>query len=143
MNQFENTQVPKYPIRMVAKKLNLSSHTLRMYERAGLLLPYKKETRHRLYSDEDVRRVEFIMKAIREDKLNIEGVRRLMALLPCWDIKPCSQKRRDKCLAVQEYKHPCWMLGETLGPQKTRECRNCRVYYQSIENIFQLKTYMK
>ncbi len=41
---------PIYPIRTAAKLLNISVHTLRMYEKENLILPFKKSTSHRLYS---------------------------------------------------------------------------------------------
>jgi hypothetical protein len=33
---------PLFPIRTAAKLLNISVHTLRMYEKEGLIIPFKK-----------------------------------------------------------------------------------------------------
>ena len=143
MSQTAPNSIPQHPIRKVAKKLDISNPTLHMYERAGLLFPYKKESKHRLYSDEDIRRVEFIVKAIREDGLNLEGLRRLMALLPCWNLKPCTFVDHESCPVLYEYKNPCWMIEKTLCQQDERDCRTCSVYRQSIQKIKQLKEYMK
>ncbi|UCE19336.1 MAG: MerR family transcriptional regulator [Gemmatimonadota bacterium] len=142
MKQQLNARTPRYPIRDVAKRFDLSNATLRKYERAGLLIPFRKTSQHRLFSEEDIRRVDFIVKAIREDGLNLEGVRRLMALLPCWELKPCTIKNKENCPAFHEYKNPCWMIEETLCPHNSRDCRNCQVYRQSIENVKYLKEYM-
>jgi MerR family transcriptional regulator/heat shock protein HspR len=35
---------PIFPISTAAKLLNISVHTLRMYEREGLFIPYKKDS---------------------------------------------------------------------------------------------------
>ena len=49
---------PIYPIRIAAKLLNISVHTLRMYEKEDLILPYKKSSSHRLYSINDIDRIQ-------------------------------------------------------------------------------------
>ena len=49
---------PLYPIGTAARMLNVSVHTLRLYEREGLILPHRKDTGHRLYSNADIERVQ-------------------------------------------------------------------------------------
>ena len=66
---------PIYPIRTAAKLLNISVHTLRMYEKENLILPFKKSTNHRLYSKSDIERIECIRNAIKEDKISINGIK--------------------------------------------------------------------
>ena len=46
-----NPNSPKYTISSAATLLGISVHTLRMYEREGLIIPFKKESGQRLYSD--------------------------------------------------------------------------------------------
>ncbi|MGB9664543.1 MAG: MerR family transcriptional regulator [Ignavibacteria bacterium] len=58
---------PKYKISEAAKILGISVHTLRMYEREGLIIPYKKSTKQRVYSDEDIDRLKCIRNAINEE----------------------------------------------------------------------------
>ena len=41
---------PKYTISNAAKLAGISIHTLRMYEREGLIIPFKKTSNQRLYS---------------------------------------------------------------------------------------------
>ena len=64
---------PIYTISNAAKLLDISAHTLRMYEREGLLIPFRKNSNQRLYSDKDLERVKCIKNTINEDKINIEG----------------------------------------------------------------------
>jgi len=35
---------------------------------------------------------------MKKDGLNIAGIRTLLALVPCWAIRPCSDEEREKCL---------------------------------------------
>lgn len=50
-------------IQQAAAASGLSVHTLRYYERIGLIDPVpRQENRHRLYRDEDLRWIEFLLK---------------------------------------------------------------------------------
>jgi len=65
---------------------------------------------------------------IQELGLNIEGIRRMQALLPCWDLHPCGAQTRETCPAYQENTRPCWTIkGLHCAPQGN-ECRRCVVY---------------
>jgi MerR family transcriptional regulator/heat shock protein HspR len=48
--------------------------TLRLYEREGLLKPSRTEGNTRLYTDEDLERLEFILTLARELGVNIAGI---------------------------------------------------------------------
>ncbi len=67
---------PKYTISNAAKLAGISIHTVRMYKREGLIIPFKKTSNQRLYSDRDLERIHCIRHSINEDKINIEGIRR-------------------------------------------------------------------
>jgi MerR family transcriptional regulator/heat shock protein HspR len=71
---------PIFPIRTAAKLLKISVHTLRMYEREGLIIPFKKETSHRLYSKDDLARIECIRNAINQQKISINGIKTIYSL---------------------------------------------------------------
>ncbi len=72
-----NSNIPIFTISNAAKILGISVHTLRMYEREGLIIPFRKESNQRLYSNQDIERVKCIQKTINKDKINIEGIRRV------------------------------------------------------------------
>ena len=85
--------IPLYPISSAAKLLNISVHTLRMYEKNGLILPYKKESNHRLYSESDIDRLKCIRKAINQRKISINGIKTLYAMIPCWQVAMLKNER--------------------------------------------------
>ncbi|MCX7793817.1 MAG: MerR family transcriptional regulator [Thermodesulfovibrionales bacterium] len=68
-----NRQRPLYMIRIVSQMLNVHPQTLRLYEREGLVVP-KRLNRFRYYSDEDVERLNLILKLTRELGVNKAGV---------------------------------------------------------------------
>ena len=63
-----------YHISSVAKMYNIHPQTLRLYEREGLLAPSRSEGNTRLYSAEDLKRLELILNLIRDLGVNLAGV---------------------------------------------------------------------
>ena len=61
-------------ISAVAEMYEIHPQTLRLYEREGLLLPSRTEGNTRLYTDEDLERLEFILSLARELGVNIAGI---------------------------------------------------------------------
>ena len=61
-------------ISVVAKKYNIHPQTLRLYEREGLLKPSRTEGNTRLYSTQDLQRLETILSLTRELGVNLAGV---------------------------------------------------------------------
>jgi len=121
------TTEPVFPISTAAKLLNVSVHTLRMYEREGLLIPFKKTSKQRLYSKSDIERVECIRRTINEDKISINGIKTIFSLIPCWQIMGCSETT-DRCQAFNEHSKPCWSLKHEHNYCTARDCRECIVY---------------
>ena len=111
-----------------AAKVGLSVSALRKYERDGLLLFHRTETGRRLLSQADIKRIEVIQRLVKQLGLNMEGIRRLLAILPCWKLKPCSPEERDRCSAYLDSVEPCWMLRESECVRQAIDCRECNVY---------------
>ena len=63
-----------YMISAVAEQYEIHPQTLRLYEREGLLLPSRSEGNTRLYTDDDLERLEVILKLTRELGVNLAGV---------------------------------------------------------------------
>ena len=63
-----------YMISTVAEMYNLHPQTLRLYEREGLLKPSRTEGNTRLYTEEDLERLEFVLSLARELGVNIAGM---------------------------------------------------------------------
>lgn len=63
-----------YMISAVAEQYQIHPQTLRLYEREGLLAPSRSDGNTRLYTDEDLERLEVILKLTRELGVNLAGV---------------------------------------------------------------------
>jgi MerR family transcriptional regulator/heat shock protein HspR len=63
-----------YHISSVSRRYNIHPQTLRLYEREGLLKPSRSEGNTRLYSDQDLQRLELILNLIRDLGVNLAGV---------------------------------------------------------------------
>ena len=57
-------------ISAVAEQYQIHPQTLRLYEREGLLAPSRSDGNTRLYTDEDLERLEVILKLTREMGVN-------------------------------------------------------------------------
>jgi len=63
-----------YMISSVADLYQVHPQTLRLYERQGLLKPSRSDGNTRLYTDEDLRKLEIILTLTRELGVNLAGV---------------------------------------------------------------------
>ena len=63
-----------YMISSVAEQYRIHPQTLRLYEREGLLAPSRSEGNTRLYTDDDLERLEVILQLTRELGVNLAGV---------------------------------------------------------------------
>src|ERR1700722_6825190 len=63
-----------YMISAVAEIYKLHPQTLRLYERVGLLKPSRSQGNTRLYTDEDLERLEVILNLPRELGVNLAGI---------------------------------------------------------------------
>ena len=120
---------PVMSIGTLAEKVGLSDSAIRKYENACLIIAHRTPSGHRRFSHEDIDRIRNIQRMIQVLGVSIEGIRRLQALLPCWELLPCSPRKRKKCPAFQDNTRPCWMMkGLDCTPSHGNECRQCVVY---------------
>src|SRR6516165_10651843 len=63
-----------YMISSVAEQYEIHPQTLRLYEREGLLKPSRSDGNTRLYTDEDLERLEVILHLTRDLGVNLAGV---------------------------------------------------------------------
>lgn len=63
-----------YMISSVSEQFGIHPQTLRLYEREGLLTPSRSDGNTRLYTDEDLERLEVILQLTREFGVNLAGV---------------------------------------------------------------------
>jgi len=137
---------PVISIGVLAQKVGLSVSAVRKYESEGLLIAHRTGSGHRLFSREDIDRVRNIQHLVQDLGLNFEGIRRMQAILPCWDLLPCSPQTRQRCPAYRESNRPCWTIkGVDCAPQGN-ECRRCQVYRlgslctQGIKHLLQRRS---
>jgi MerR family transcriptional regulator, heat shock protein HspR len=77
---FEATARPRYMISVAAELVGMHPQTLRIYEQKGLVRPKRTAGNTRLYSDEDIERLQLIQRLTTEIGLNLAGVERVLHL---------------------------------------------------------------
>jgi DNA-binding transcriptional MerR regulator len=79
----------------------LTAHTLRYYERAGLLEPRRADNGHRRFTDDDLQRVRFVQK-LRATGMPIRDVRRYFAVEPAERLQILQEHRRRVVSDIEE-----------------------------------------
>lgn len=132
--------IPNYSIGQAAKIAGVSVHLLRVYEREGLIIPERTASGRRRYSDLELEKIACIRKMIQEYGLNFAGIRRLLALLPCWKLRDCESETRKVCEAANVTERPCWATEEKCA-HPLESCRDC-IVYRSVTDCDQLKPFI-
>lgn len=129
---FDETR-PVYTIGTAAEILGVHPRTLRLYEDAGLIRPARKNNR-RFYSPKDLEWISYVRYLLHEKGLNQVGLRRLLALIPCWTVNGCPPEAQAQCPAPKDRSYPCWALAGTLGVDG-RRCHECGAYLKAITHV--------
>lgn len=119
---------PVISIGVLAQRVGLSVSAVRRYENEGLIIAHRTGSGRRLFSHQDISRIQNIQRLIQDSGLNVEGIRRMQALLPCWDLLPCSSDTCKTCPAYNAGTRPCWMVKGRVCTATENECRQCDVY---------------
>jgi MerR family transcriptional regulator/heat shock protein HspR len=69
-----------FMISVVSEMLGIHPQTLRLYEREGFIKPKRTGGNTRLYSEEDVERLEMILRLTRELGVNLAGVEVILSM---------------------------------------------------------------
>lgn len=109
----------------VARHFRISVDLLRLYEREGLLIPIKSSKGTRYYTQLDYPWIATVLRLVREEGLNFAGIRHLLALLPCGELRACSQNQKPGCSMLATATEPCWIHKTCCTPS---ECYSCEVY---------------
>jgi MerR family transcriptional regulator/heat shock protein HspR len=72
---------PRYVISVAARMVGIEAHTLRYYERLGLVQPERSSGNIRLYSEEDVDRLRYIKALMSDCGVNLAGVEVALRLM--------------------------------------------------------------
>ncbi len=119
-------------IGQVAQMLSVSVPTLRMYEREGILIPWKSTGGTRYFDKQDIDWIRCIRRMISELGLNIEGIRRLLALIPCHELRGCAAAQYAHCPCHHDASRPCWSVAGASRRSSRKECHDCPAYRNSI-----------
>jgi MerR family transcriptional regulator/heat shock protein HspR len=71
---------PKYVISIAARIVGCEIHTLRYYEKLGLVQPYRSEGNIRYYSEADLQRLRHVKVLMDDMGINMAGVEVVMKL---------------------------------------------------------------
>jgi len=71
---------PIFVISVAAELAGMHPQTLRSYDRMGLVSPRRTRGRGRRYSRRDVAQLRLIQRLSQEEGINLEGIRRIIAL---------------------------------------------------------------
>lgn len=131
-------QLPNGAIKIgaVAHHFGVSVDLLRLYEREGLLIPLKSAGGTRYFTEHDYIWIGTILKLVRQARLNFAGIRHLLALLPCWEIRNCGRAGKTECNLIEDSTQPCW-VNSTCCQKTGQDCYFCPVYRSasSCENL--------
>jgi MerR family transcriptional regulator/heat shock protein HspR len=109
-----------YMISAVAEQYAIHPQTLRLYEREGLLKPSRSEGNTRLYTEEDLERLEVILHLTRDLGVNLAGVEIILNR---------RERRGEMPAQIQEFISTLNRELATRGarPQHVEDQRNCLI----------------
>jgi len=124
-----------YPISVAAKLLAVHPRTLRIYEEEGLVKPARQGNK-RYYSNDDIEWIRCIRELIHDKGISIPGIKMLLDLTPCWEIRKCSEEVRATCSAFIDQTVPCWQRASTACARgELKQCGECEVYIKAMREV--------
>lgn len=72
---------PRYVISIAARMLEMQTHTLRYYEKVGIISPYRSRGNIRLYSDRDIALLQRIKALVDDMGINLPGVEVILRMV--------------------------------------------------------------
>ncbi len=72
---------PRYGISIAARMVGVQTHTLRYYERIGIIEPHRSRGNIRLYSDGDIARLRRAKTLMEDLGVNLAGVEVILRML--------------------------------------------------------------
>ena len=72
---------PRYVISVAARMVGIEAHTLRYYERLGLVQPERSSGNIRLYSEQDIERLRYVKALMSDCGVNLAGVEVALRLM--------------------------------------------------------------
>ena len=95
---------PRYVISVAARMIGIEAHTLRYYERLGLVQPERSSGNIRLYSEDDIQRLRYVKALMSDCGVNLAGVEVVLRLM---------QRMKDMQQQLEEMEKRIKMIGES------------------------------
>ena len=132
MNELVDKDKAIFPISVAAKLLDVHPRTLRIYEEEGLLKPARQGNK-RYFSHDNIEWVRCLRDLIHEEGISIPGVKKLLDLTPCWEIKKCSREVRERCTSFVDRAQPCWQSARTVCARVPSLCESCDIFVRAMQ----------
>jgi MerR family transcriptional regulator/heat shock protein HspR len=81
MNEEKYNNEPRYVISVAARMLEIHTHTLRYYEKVGIIEPYRSRGNIRLYSDRDIAILKKVKSLVEDMGINLPGVEVILRMI--------------------------------------------------------------
>jgi MerR family transcriptional regulator/heat shock protein HspR len=72
---------PRYVISVAARMLDTQTHTLRYYEKVGIIAPHRSRGNVRLYSDRDIALLQKVRSLVDDLGINLPGVEVILRMM--------------------------------------------------------------
>ncbi len=72
---------PRYVISIAARMLDMQTHTLRYYEKVGIISPHRSRGNIRLYSDRDIALLQRVKALVDDMGINLPGVEVILRMV--------------------------------------------------------------
>jgi MerR family transcriptional regulator, heat shock protein HspR len=114
--------VPVYPIGVAARLLGIHPRTLRIYENEGLINPTHVGSR-RLFSENDIQWTRCLRSYIHDEGISIPGLKKLLNLVPCWEVAGCPPETHEHCQARVDraVARTLHMVGDEAAAQEAKD----------------------
>ena len=81
MNRERYDSEPRYVISVAARMLDMQTHTLRYYEKVGIIEPRRSRGNIRLYSDRDIALLQRVKSLVDDMGVNLPGVEVILRMM--------------------------------------------------------------
>lgn len=93
---------PLFSISVAARLIGISPRVLRSYEDADLIRPYRTKGKTRLYSKQDIRRLQIINYLHKQKEVNLSGIKVILEIVANIPVKEKEKEGDDIVHKIRE-----------------------------------------
>jgi MerR family transcriptional regulator/heat shock protein HspR len=123
MFKIAGINIESVPIGVAAEALGVHPRTLRLYEKAGLIEPPRRNGR-RYYSAADLAWLQCLRDIVHDRKISLPALARLLNYEGCWELRGCGAAKRKACPA-RRGPGPCWERIRACCRRGREVCKTC------------------